>query len=228
MSEENHVKEYKNKVKILKQKELIIAFNNANPDRAKSKAEREQDEYFEAKKKALKEYFDSMVAQIELESGIELTRYINASKSEKKIVIQRFIKQHGIALEKDKVKYTKMYKNAYRLLNRDHINTWLRQYYKENKEYFKEYYKENKEYLKACAKKYYLNNKEKIDEYNKQYCKQYNVQYYKENKERRNLQNKEWVENNKEKRKEYQKQWYEKKKALKLQQQLILDNGSDK
>lgn len=71
----NPVKEYKEKIKRLNQKELIKAFNNANPDRVKSKEEKEQDKYFEAKKKALKEYYDLQVKKFQEEWESKLIAY---------------------------------------------------------------------------------------------------------------------------------------------------------
>jgi|GEM_PF-5824642 len=152
MSEENHVKEYKNKVKILKQKELIIAFNNANPDRAKSKAEREQDEYFEAKKKALKEHFDAEVKNFEQEWKDKLIAYQNANKEVKKSILNQFMKQNNISRNKQNKEHNRAYKNALRLLNRDHCNAITKQWRENNKE-------KNKKYQKEYQKEYYEKKK---------------------------------------------------------------------
>jgi hypothetical protein len=89
----NPVKEYKEKIKRLNQKELIKAFNNANPDRVKNKEEKEQDEYFEAKKKALKEYYDAQIKKFKEEWEAKLIAYQLANKDEKKSVIKEYIKR---------------------------------------------------------------------------------------------------------------------------------------
>jgi len=186
----NPVKEYKEKIKRLNQKELIKAFNNANPDRVKSKEEKERDEYFEAKKKALKEYYDAMVAKIELERGIELARYIESSKSEKKSVIQRWIKQYNINIKKERKEYHRLYNKAYYQLNKEHCKANVRKYRKDNlikiKEWYKSYNKLNKERIQAIKKIYYETHKEKfilrsknyrennltkVNEYHKEYIK---------------------------------------------------------
>jgi hypothetical protein len=224
----NPVKEYKEKIKRLNQKELIKAFNNANPDRVKSKEEKEQDEYFEAKKKALKEYYDSMVAKIELEYGIELTRYMESSKSEKKSVIKRWIKQHNVTFKKEKEKYIKLYAKAWRILNKEHV----RLYYEINKDKInsktKAYRKKNSEKLNLYHKKYHQANKDQINLRRRNYYKNNknhfivkNKEYYEKNKEDIKLKKKAYssTTEGKERKKNYNKIYRQKQKDLKLQQE---------
>ena len=75
------------------------------------------------------------------------------------------------------------------------------------KEYQKEFYKDNKEYYKKYHKEYYEENKDKIrehsKEYYKEYYKEYNKEYYKKNKDKI----KKYYKENKEYRLEYQKKY---------------------
>ncbi len=224
----NPVKEYKEKIKRLNQKELIKAFNNANPDRVKSKEEKEKDEYFEAKKKALKEYYDSMVAKVELDRGIELARYIESSKSEKKSVIKKWIKQHNVTLEKDKEKYMKLYRKAYYELNKKHIQEIKKKYYELNKDKFflynKNYVENNlikmRDYHREYIRKYRNSNKNNIIEKSRNRQKIYRQKNKEKIREAKKIYNKEYLARPevKNKRNSYDREKRAKLKALKLQQ----------
>jgi len=83
----------------------------------------------------------------------------------------------------------------------------IKQYYLDNKNYInqynKDYKKNNKEYVKKYNKDYKINNKEYTEQYNKKYAKQ----YYLQNKENISKHNKQYYINNKENIKENQKKY---------------------
>lgn len=61
------------------------------------------------------------------------------------------------------------YSKQYYINNKDYYKQYSKQYYNDNKDYYKDYYIDNKEQYKQHNKQYYEDNKD--------YCKQYNKQY---------------------------------------------------
>ena len=92
-----------------------------------------------------------------------------------------------------------------------------KEYYDDNKEYFKKYYDDNKEKLNEKVKKYYYDKKEKLSEKKKK--------YYDDNKEKISEKNKKYRDDNKEKINEYFKKYRDDNKE-KLSEKITCECGS--
>jgi hypothetical protein len=75
--------------------------------------------------------------------------------------------------------------------HRSQCKKCIKEYYLNNKEYYKEYKEKYKEKYKEYYKERYKNNKEK----NKEYYKEYRKEYYKNNKEKHKEYCKEYIKN---------------------------------
>ena len=116
-------------------------------------------------------------------------------------------KEYQKEFYKDNKEYYKKYHKEYYEENKDKIKEYSKQYYKDNKEYHKEYYKNNEDKIREHSKEYYKDNKEYHKEYYKKY-RENNKEYYKKYQ-------KEYYEENK----EYYKEYYKENKEYRLEYQ---------